>query len=553
MKKKLLALVSGLAVAAAAVIPFTDTDIVSAEDTVIFSNDFEDGVINDWTPFGGGGKLALDTTVSHSGDNCLKVTERSEAYHGPALTGDSLLRTEKTYTFSAWAYQKSDSTKTITWTLKYTDSTGLQRFMQLAAADVPQNSWALMSETVTIPEDAESFLMYFECSNATVDFYIDDVVIVGERNDQEEKGTDTKGALYSFDFEIGNELWSPRGDNRLIRTDEHHYTGSHSIYVTNRNKTWNGPTVSVADLKKGVSYFYSAYVMYNGEEYEDSHGFRMEVSYNQNGETIYQLIKEQVLQKGKWTRIAGTYTLPEDATDPYFYIQTSNLEEGDELTENDLLSFYTDTVSITETSLIHGQTAVKALIITAIAVIAAVLLRLLFVYLAKISRNKNEVIKSAAKDAMTQCLNRNSYERYIEMLEKNPDKCKNLYFTLCDVNFLKYINDNLGHEKGDEAITRCGQLLTETVGNSGDVYRTGGDEFVCITTEPVQDRIRSAIEAASGNSDGYPFYVASGFAQYEPETDTGTPDINKIIERCDKDMYANKQDIKAKNADYSRK
>ena len=434
---------------------------------VLFASDFEDGALNAWTPFGGGGKLTLDTTVSHSGDNSLAVTERAQSYHGPSFSGDALFAPNKTYTVSAWIYHKSDSVKTFSWTLKYVDSLGTSQYMQLAGGEIPQKVWTEITGTVTIPEDSANYLTYFECANASTDFNIDDAVIIGDRNDREEQGTNKKGYLYSFDFENGNELWAPRGDNRLIRTDEYSHTGTHSIYVTNRNKTWSGPTVNVNDVKRGVSYFYSAYIMYTGDEYEDVHGFRMEVQYSQNGETKYQLITAKDIPKNKWTRITGTYILPEDAADAAFYLQTSNVDDPEKITESDLMSFYTDSVIISETSVIHRETAVKALIILCAAAAAALLIRALFLLIAKRMKKKKEVLKSIAKDAMTQCYNRNAYEKRIDELTKEPEKCKDLWFALCDVNFLKYINDNLGHEKGDEAITRCGRLLMDVVGDDG--------------------------------------------------------------------------------------
>ena len=75
---------------------------------VLFASDFDDGELNAWTPFGGGGKLTLDTTVSHSGDNSLAVTERAQSYHGPSFSGDALFAPNKTYTVSAWIFHKSD-------------------------------------------------------------------------------------------------------------------------------------------------------------------------------------------------------------------------------------------------------------------------------------------------------------------------------------------------------------------------------------------------------------------------------------------------------------
>ncbi len=555
MKKKLLSFTIVFMMLMACLMPASvlRTTVSAEEDEVIFSNDFEDGVINAWTPFGGGGKLSLDTKVCHSGDYSLLVTDRSEAYHGPSLTADTMFRPNKTYSFSAWIYQNSDSEKTVSWTLKYVDSLGTSQYMQVASGEIPSITWIKIEGTITIPEDSVSYLLYFECTNASVNFNIDDVVITGDRNDHEEHGVDNKGYLYSFDFENGNELWSPRGDNRVIRTDEYSYTGSHSIFVTNRNRTWNGPTVNINDVKRGVSYFYSAYIMYTGDEYEDVHGFRMEIQYNLNGETVYQLITAKDIHKDKWTRITGYYTLPDDAADIAFYLQTRNIEEGEEITDNDLMSFYTDNVIISETSNIHRETAVKAGIIFAVAAVVLTLIGLLINLIVKKYRRKKEVLKSISKDAMTQCLNRNAYEKRIDELSKAPEKCKNIFFALCDVNFLKYINDNLGHEKGDEAITRCGQLLMETVGDKGEVYRTGGDEFVCITTADMKEKIREALEKESETDKGYPFAVASGFSAYDPETDGEAPDVSVIAERSDKEMYANKQEIKSKNKEYSRK
>ena len=338
MKKFLFSFVVTAAMLVSFLIPSMNQETVCAEDeNIIFSSDFDNGSINDWTPFGGGGKLSLDTSVSHSGENSLKVTDRFASYHGPSLTADTLFTPEKTYEFSAWVYQKSESMKTFQWTLRYVDSLGTSQFMQIAITDAVPEVWTEITGSVTIPEDSISCLIYFECANATTNFYLDDITITGDKSYIEERGVDKKGYLYSYDFENGNELWTPRGDNRLIRTDEHSNTGSHSIYVTNRNHTWNGPTVNINDVKRGVSYFYSAYVMYTGEEYEDSHRFRIEIQYNFNGETIYQLIKEKEVQKNKWTRISGTYTLPEGAADLSFYIQTANVENEEEYTNNDLI------------------------------------------------------------------------------------------------------------------------------------------------------------------------------------------------------------------------
>ena len=160
----------------------------------------------------------------------------------------------------------------------------------------------------------------------------------------------------------------------------------------------------------------------------------------------------------------------------------------------------------------------------------------------------NRALMSAALDAMTQTLNRNTYEQKINILKDEPEMCKGMYIAVCDVNFLKFVNDNYGHEMGDEAITRCGALLLKAVGKKGLVYRTGGDEFVCMSQNSFEEQIKKEIEIETSKYNGYPFSVAVGFSHNESDE---TPDINDLITKADKAMYENKQLIKSQNAEFA--
>ena len=126
-------------------------------------------------------------------------------------------------------------------------------------------------------------------------------------------------------------------------------------------------------------------------------------------------------------------------------------------------------------------------------------------------------------------------------------KKANFSIFIIDANGLKYINDNYGHEMGDEAITRCGTLLLRAVGKKGLVYRTGGDEFVCMSPVSFEEQIRHEIELEASKYNGYPFSVAVGFSHHEPGD---VPDIDEMIEKADKAMYENKQLIKSQNAEF---
>ena len=49
-----------------------------------------------------------------------------------------------------------------------------------------------------------------------------------------------------------------------------------------------------------------------------------------------------------------------------------------------------------------------------------------------------------------------------------------------DVNGLKIVNDSLGHGAGDELLLGAAFCMKSSFSDHGKVYRTGGDEFICI-------------------------------------------------------------------------
>lgn len=93
---------------------------------------------------------------------------------------------------------------------------------------------------------------------------------------------------------------------------------------------------------------------------------------------------------------------------------------------------------------------------------------------------EQKLLQRSNTDKLTGLLNRRAYEEDVEYYSKSSnDQCEFIYLSL-DVNGLKVINDNLGHEAGDELITGCVNCIQESFSNIGKVYRVGGDEFIGI-------------------------------------------------------------------------
>ena len=145
-------------------------------------------------------------------------------------------------------------------------------------------------------------------------------------------------------------------------------------------------------------------------------------------------------------------------------------------------------------------------------------------------------------DGLTGLENRTAYMEQIKVIEENI-KAGKASFTVvvCDINQLKLINDDYGHEEGDRVITLISRTLQELF--SGEkVYRIGGDEFVIIGKDPdysgrISD-LKSKLKASRSEIDNLPASVSAGFSVFNKESDT---DYSEVFNRADKLMYEDKK------------
>lgn len=155
------------------------------------------------------------------------------------------------------------------------------------------------------------------------------------------------------------------------------------------------------------------------------------------------------------------------------------------------------------------------------------------------------------KDALTNVKNRTAYDRYIMTLDKEISQGiqKQVAIVMCDINNLKYINDNLSHEAGDEYIKNCCRAMCEIYKHS-PVFRVGGDEFIIILTgedfelrnEHLVSVKQKIADAASNDNPLSRISFAVGMAEYEPSKDTKMANTAK---RADALMYLDKAQMKA--------
>ena len=154
----------------------------------------------------------------------------------------------------------------------------------------------------------------------------------------------------------------------------------------------------------------------------------------------------------------------------------------------------------------------------------------------------------ARRDALTGAKNITAFREVEESFQRDLENQEGNFecaIVLCDINDLKYVNDNFGHKAGDEYIRASCKMIFNTFAHS-PVFRVGGDEFVVMMTgtdyqnrDALLGQIRSQVLDNLSKGDGP--VVASGISVYDPKTDRKVSDV---FGRADQEMYQNKNQLK---------
>ena len=110
-------------------------------------------------------------------------------------------------------------------------------------------------------------------------------------------------------------------------------------------------------------------------------------------------------------------------------------------------------------------------------------------------------VQQASRDALTGLLNRGALEREIEKRLRGKPKQESCALFIIDLDNFKSVNDNLGHQTGDEVLKKAAALLSGLFRATDIVGRLGGDEFVvflsgALTEEMVRDKAQKICDQA---------------------------------------------------------
>lgn len=157
-------------------------------------------------------------------------------------------------------------------------------------------------------------------------------------------------------------------------------------------------------------------------------------------------------------------------------------------------------------------------------------------------RKEERLVRRAMTDELTGLYNRRAYEGDLLDAEAKANRDVSFVLVAIDVNGLKKVNDDLGHEAGDEMIVGAANCISKSLSQYGKVYRIGGDEFAAIIfiskeqLDGVKDELNKTVEAWKGEK-VESLSLSCGFVS---SCDYVGESIAEISKAADKEMYADK-------------
>ena len=180
------------------------------------------------------------------------------------------------------------------------------------------------------------------------------------------------------------------------------------------------------------------------------------------------------------------------------------------------------------------------------------------VYILEDRAEKGALATMAYLDALTGLYNRAKCQQIFEILDKSFG---DYAFVSVDLNGLKEVNDQYGHNEGDRFIKAFADVFMEAFKGVGTTIRVGGDEFLAIIrSEHVAD-VKSTVskmmelQKACSAKLPVPLEVAYGvafkheFLEYSFSIiEEKRIDAEKVYHLADERMYAMKASMKSKSA-----
>ena len=149
-------------------------------------------------------------------------------------------------------------------------------------------------------------------------------------------------------------------------------------------------------------------------------------------------------------------------------------------------------------------------------------------------------------DKLTGCYNRTKLDAKIQEYDKYSEYAV-IFF---DINNLKRVNDDHGHDIGDKMLITASEQL-RFWHRYGDLYRIGGDEFIVVVSNMSNKRLETIVQKwyseqpALNEGLGDEFVCGFSYGIFYKMASIQMP-FKSVMDNADKKMYEMKRIVKGK-------
>lgn len=172
------------------------------------------------------------------------------------------------------------------------------------------------------------------------------------------------------------------------------------------------------------------------------------------------------------------------------------------------------------------------------------LLVIAIIYLILKRRKRVKKVKIEDRHKYTDMLTSLKNRNYLNVKMNEWEACEVFpqSIVMVDLNNVKYVNDNYGHEEGDELIIKAAGILVNTQLENSEIIRTDGNEFLIYLVGYSERQISTYAKKLSREMKNLPhsFGAAVGYSMITDEIKT----LDDAINEATLEMITNKEEYK---------
>ena len=194
-------------------------------------------------------------------------------------------------------------------------------------------------------------------------------------------------------------------------------------------------------------------------------------------------------------------------------------------------------------SILEGSTFQQVYTIVLIIVFVPLII-LSIIYLLYKRKRKVKKVKTSERHKYTDMLTSLKNRNYLNAKVPEWEECK-VYpqaIVMVDLNNVKYVNDNFGHEEGDQLIIKAAGILVNTQLENSEIIRTDGNEFLIYLVGYSERQVETYSKKIAKEMKNLPheFGAAIGYSMILDKIKT----LDDAINEATLQMIANKEDLK---------